>query len=373
MDCKWEVDGEIHIYEERHVKRYLIAPMTMIPRLLKLHNGDLLAIVRAGDFHFGERGRLDCVRSCDGGISWGQPSVVVADGPDDCDPAVIQCCNGTILVMFSKLYYYLNGQWSEEKWLEEKGKENKPFIWITRSDDNGHTWSAAIPVQGLPRDVTAVYGRMVQLPDGSIWTNVRPGCDIARSRDLGRTWGECSASGFDSEVAFLPLPSGKVIAVTRRNPEHLSDVQQEPYSLWQSDSFDGGCTWSETRKLTGYMEHPADLLLLETGNILLTYGRRRSPYGIQAMLSYDQGVTWDVNHKIALVCDAENMEVGYPSSVQLDDGTICTAYYAYQDPFHITARFRGYHSWGLHTAVVRYREEDILPQGLTRRRHSTRP
>ena len=109
------------------------------------------------------------------------------------------------------------------------------------------------------------------------------------------------------------------------------------------------------------MEHPADLLLLQSGNILLTYGRRRPPYGIQAMLSHDQGETWDTKHKIALVSDAENMEVGYPSSVQLDDGTICTAYYSYQDMFHIAERYRGHSSWGLHTAVVRYGEEDILP------------
>ena len=55
------------------------------------------------------------------------------------------------------------------------------------------------------------------------------------------------------------------------------------------------------------------------------------------------------------------MDLGYPSSVQLGDGTIWTAYYAYQDPFHISERYRGYPSRELHTAVVRCREEDFLP------------
>jgi hypothetical protein len=345
MDYKWEVDGEIHIYQERHVKRYLMAPMTMFPVLLKLGNGELLAVVRGADFHMGERGRLDWVRSRDGGMSWSQTSVIAADGPDNRDPAAIQCSDGSILVFFNKPDGYVNGSWSKEK-----GAKLKPQAWMTRSEDNGYTWSHAVPLKGLPDGTGNVYGRMIQLPDGTIWLNSE---HLVRSRDLGRTWGDATQVAFTYERSFAHLPSGKTIMVVRNC--------EEGETLFQSESMDKGYTWTEPRKITGYMEHPGDLLLLQSGKLLLTFGRRRPPYGIQAMLSHDEGKSWDTKHRITLVSDAENMEVGYPSSVQLDDGTICTAYYSWQNLFHIKDTFRGYNSWGLHTAVVRYGEEDILP------------
>jgi hypothetical protein len=279
-------------------------------------------------------------------MSWSQASVIVADGPDDRNATAVQCSDGTILVAFNKSDMYENGSYSEEK-----AKKQKPAVWLTRSEDNGHTWSPAEKIEGLPEEPGSVYGKSIEYPQGTVCLSLKTG-HIARSTDFGKTWGDITPRTLNNETAYLYLPSGKAICMIRRN--------EEGYSLWQADSSDGGRTWGDARKITGYMEHPADLLL-ESGNTLLTYGRRRSPYGIQAMLSYDEGESWDTKHRVTLVCDAEDMEVGYPSSVQLDDGTICTAYYSYQDLFHITDRFRGYHSWGLHTAVVRYREEDILP------------
>ena len=176
---------------------------------------------------------------------------------------------------------------------------------------------------------------------------------VARSTDFGETWGDFTERALVNETAYLYLPSGKAIAMIRRGDKGVS--------LWQADSCDGGRTWSATRGITGYMEHPADLLLLQSGKILLTYGRRRPPFGVHAMLSHDEGETWDTKHKIALVSDGENRDLGYPSSVQLDDGTICTADYSYQDLFAVSKESRGYPSWGMHTALVRNREEDILP------------
>jgi len=344
MNYKWEIESEIHIYEKRSVKRYLIAPMTMFPVLLKLQNGDLLAIVRGGDYHMGERGRLDCIRSQDGGLHWGQPLTIVSEGPDDRNPSAIQCSNGTILVAFHKLDAYINGVYSRNK-AEKKYQENKPNVWITCSQDNGYSWSEAKLIEELPPEIgTGVYGKSIEYPPGTICLNLRSGY-IARSTDFGKTWGDFTKRPLSNETAYLYLPSGRAIAMIRRN--------EKGFSLWQTDSVDGGRTWGKVRQITGYMEHPADLLLLQSGKILLTYGRRHPPFGIEAMLSYDEGKTWDIKHKIMLVGDAENGEVGYPSSVQLDDGTICTAYYSYQG--------QGYKGWGLHTALLRYQEADILP------------
>lgn len=101
---------------------------------------------------------------------------------------------------------------------------------------------------------------------------------------------------------------------------------------------------------------PADLLLLDSGKTLLTYGRRVVPCGVRGMLSHDEGETWDSEHKITLPADSADNATGHPSSVQLDDGTICTAFYVCESLAYGTWGRLGPSAW-----LIRYREEDILP------------
>jgi hypothetical protein len=71
------------------------------------------------------------------------------------------------------------------------------------------------------------------------------------------------------------------------------------------------------------------LLQLADSRILLVYGTRtRGQYGVAARLSADEGRTWSA--PILLVDLEDAGDGGYPSSVQLDDGTIVTAHYANQ-------------------------------------------
>jgi hypothetical protein len=79
------------------------------------------------------------------------------------------------------------------------------------------------------------------------------------------------------------------------------------------------------------MEHPADLLVLEDGQILLTHGERNAPRGIHALLSRDGGATWDKANPTVLASDAPNVDCGYPSSVELSNGRILTIYYQVDD------------------------------------------
>ena len=83
--------------------------------------------------------------------------------------------------------------------------------------------------------------------------------------------------------------------------------------------------------------YPADLRLLRNGNLLCTYGYRRKPYGIRACFSRDGGETWDTEHEVVLRDDALSGgtghgkgypgDLGYPRTVELDDGSFLTAYY----------------------------------------------
>ncbi len=94
-----------------------------------------------------------------------------------------------------------------------------------------------------------------------------------------------------------------------------------------SFSQDDGRTWTKPSQVTGKAEHPADLLVLADGSLLMSYGVRHQPYGVQAMLSRDEGASWERNRKILLAWDGDHGDLGYPVSVQRADGKIVTAYY----------------------------------------------
>ena len=58
---------------------------------------------------------------------------------------------------------------------------------------------------------------------------------------------------------------------------------------------------------------------------MAVYGYRLPPYGQRAMLSDDGGATWAYDY--ILRDDGHSEDLGYPASVELDDGSLLTVYY----------------------------------------------
>ncbi|MBC7328421.1 exo-alpha-sialidase [bacterium] len=298
------------------------------PVLIKLKNGELCAVVRGGAPHIGEGGRLDLIKSSDGGRTWSEPRTIANIPPDSRNPAFGQSKKGTLILAFAVTGPYENGQFTL--------KSQEYTVWITRSFDNGETWEKPYRIELSPLQYASPYGKIVQLEDGTLLMNIyawfiaEPGESlpperqgvfsyVLRSRDDGKTWGEPTliARHFD-ETTLLPLGKNRVLAIMRG---------EKSDGLWQSISQDGGLNWSEPRRITEGPRLPADAILLKSGAILLTYGRRLPPYGVEGMLSYDGGMSWDSDNRFLLEWEAKNPDCGYPSSVQLDDGTIITIYY----------------------------------------------
>ena len=356
---RWEVDSQIQVVKEKPVKRYMIATLGgYFPVLQKLRDGSVGAVVEAGDFHIGERGRLDFVRSLDGGESWLAARPIEIDGPDVRNQGFVSLSDGTLVVSYVHAGYS-NGQFDRTKGYDR--------VYVVRSSDYGMTWSSpsvadvgTIPVEGPQY---SPYGKMIELPDGTVlmpmYVGSRPDPGrsdsvILRSRDGGETWADGSliSEGFD-ETALLYLPSGKLIAMLRSS--RRSDSRGA--NLWQAESPDLGYTWSEPREITRPTQHPADLLLLRSGKVLLTFGHRSPPYGVRALISGDECETWDHDREIVLTADSSTSDCGYPSAVQLDDGKVFVAYYTYESPGPF--RYDGFPSIGPHGAGVKLSESDL--------------
>jgi sialidase-1 len=92
----------------------------------------------------------------------------------------------------------------------------------------------------------------------------------------------------------------------------------------QSESKDGGKTWSEPHSI-GVWGLPSHLLRLRDGRLVMTYGHRRKPFGNQARISTDNGQTW--GEAMILSGDGIGGDLGYPSTVELPDGTLLTVWY----------------------------------------------
>jgi hypothetical protein len=157
-----------------------------------------------------------------------------------------------------------------------------------------------------------------------------------RSRDAGRSWSEFTVVASDplGNVSFMEpslaeLPGGELLCMMRA---HRNDDGQgwtdsgSPSYLYQARSLDRGSSWQPASR-TAMWGHPPHLLRLHSGALLCAYGHRRPPFGVHVCLSRDGGRSWDIQREFVLTREPTNFDFGYPSSVQLPDGTIFTAWY----------------------------------------------
>jgi hypothetical protein len=104
------------------------------------------------------------------------------------------------------------------------------------------------------------------------------------------------------------------------------------FTTYQTMSADGGMTWSAPKRiLSEFGGAPAHIMLHSSGTLISVYGFRGSPittkpYGIKAMFSRDGGKTWDTDHII--YTNEISHDLGYPSTVELSDGSLLTVFYA---------------------------------------------
>lgn len=100
------------------------------------------------------------------------------------------------------------------------------------------------------------------------------------------------------------------------------------YTVYQSISEDNGKTWSKPIQiLEDKGGSPAHLMRHSSGTLICTYGYRESPYGVRVMFSKDEGATW--TDKQDIYVNGIGGDLGYPSTIELDDGTLLTVFYAH--------------------------------------------
>ena len=238
------------------------------------------------------------------------------------------------------------------------------------SHDDGRTWGDGLPVSTTGptgEDVTYANGYGWDPPmvdrDGKtgevtrLWESVyvedhsrKPWSQayLHWSVDEGFTWSELvkvDAWAGVNEVASIRAKNGDLVAACRTDmPEKFAETGLDHYEgLGVSISRDDGRTWSDVQKLYDWGRHHPSMVLMPDGDIVMTYVSRKGyvetpegypQFGVEAVVSRDNGKTWDLDHRYILAAWPGNRTDKWSwcrssqatSSVLLPDGSILTAF-----------------------------------------------
>lgn len=176
------------------------------------------------------------------------------------------------------------------------------------------------------------YGRVAKIRGGGIGVCLYgESVFFYHSADGGVTWtkrGTIVEGKTHNETTWVELDNGDLFAAART----YGDIRLEAYR-----STDGGRTWKAEGPLTLAQQHPADLLKLPDGRVLLSYASRNPDlYAIWVQIGDPELRAWS---SPMLLVDLEgssefqrtpvpSSDGGYPSTVLTADGTFVTAYYS---------------------------------------------
>jgi sialidase-1 len=343
-----------------------------------LGGGEIVAIFaqQRGLAHT-DTGTILLIRSLDHGRSWDEVSkVVVFPQEEDLGwniAAITKLADGRLVACANCWRYLDNGRidWA-------KGNSELGGVFLAWSTDKGQSWSAPQRVNNAPMLTAWVRDSILELPDGKLLLPLeghmhrraipydtiteRSRSYVLCSEDGGRHWIYWGTIAYDaaditnfSEPGLTRLADGRLLALLRTERFPRQAEPGEQYAppagyLFAVTSHDDGISWSWPVN-TGIWGYPADLITLPNGTVLCAYSYRTKPMGVRVAVSAD-GMTWR-REEIFTIADYDMyqvtptftprrgetasaiatagnfMHIGYPSSVQLDDGRILTAYHLF--------------------------------------------
>ena len=330
------------------------------PGITRALDGDILVSASERIFHVDPFGRTVLSRSADGGRTWGEPRVIFDSVTDDRDCAVNTLLDGTIIATWFTSQAWVNRADDRMPWWRKIAERLTPDTltalsraWLRRSRDGGRTWEDSVypTIIGQHAGPTVLSNGDI-LYCGPFNGPDRPRLLATRSSDGGITWsviGEIPGAvmktkgtgrlhtQFDENHALEIAPDhiicafrselghAKMVPLRADGSEAPTQTQNRNVNITRTT--DGGRTWTEPED-TGVYGFPSYLLRLAAGQILCVFGDRRGPWAIRAIVSYDDGATWDTGNVLTLWESPHVTDMGYPVALEVSPGEVLCVFYS---------------------------------------------
>jgi len=326
------------------------------PKLTLMPDGAIVATIHNQPSHLHMPADVDCWASEDGGRTWakrGTPAPRDTERAARANVAAGLADNGDLIVISSGYSDVASGK-------GHKGRGQVLHPVVCRSKDGARTWTrdyhafhAPWPEANRTKYYLVPFGEILAGEDGDLRVALYGGAPgatrVYRSRDDGRTWIDPRVMDKDAafyEPALFHLGEGKWLAAVRKPTNKYRNDKGElireggGLDLYFSD--DDARTWTGRGKLTGRMCHPGHIVRLRDGRLLLSYGNRMVPTGVDVRFSKDEGATWSEPYRVV---GSGGKIGGYPSSVQRADGQVVTAFYGRGSPIWSGGRYMAVVIW----------------------------
>lgn len=322
------------------------------PTVCRDKNGVLYAVCsghRVG--HVCPFGKNYLYKSYDEGETWSEPVIVNDTFLDDRDAGIVASDSGEMILSWFNhpLAFYTDC-------FKNKNERDPDFYayslidgmletcnnlppekfchgsFIRRSTDGGVNWSEAeiVPVTAPHGPIYLKSGELFYLGKEFHSGYLDKG-EIYACKYLDGEWKAVGKINLPShltehqvhEPSVLELENGELLGALRVH----DGINEENFTMYLCRSVDGGKSWS-TPQPTGISGSPPHLMLHSSGAIILSYARRADNYSERAVISRDGGKTFGEE---IILRTSKTDDIGYPSTVELSDGTLLTAYYHYLD------------------------------------------
>jgi sialidase-1 len=217
-----------------------------------------------------------------------------------------------------------------------------------RSFDGGKTWDEPVAVRYPGCLFLAVRGNCAELGNGALILPVYGDSQVGepsqaillKTNDLGKTWEKvavlASLPDYDLfEPNIYRTDSGKLVALIRSQRRGKCSAcdsgKANTTPLITCESLDYGRTWSKPVLRKIYSPSPFQGIRLSSGNVLVAYGYRYQPFGLRAFIIDGECNNFDQIQDTVLRDDGIGMDIGYTSSVLLNNGDFLITYYYFDE------------------------------------------